>query len=348
MKDKGFKITCTDETTECNGEPELSSNQQEADTKVFLAAKFAQDIGCRDVGIFTVNSDVAILACYYSELINCRLLLQVGSGSNLRILDIGNNDLEEDLLKSLPSLHALSGCDSVSAINGIGKGKWLKTVTKSDKYIFAIQVLGEDIAVDKSTTNVIEKLFCHLYGMPEENEINDLPPTKDQLLQHVKRANYQSFIWKRALHGNPDITSPVGNGWSLSGDVLEVVWMESLPAPESVLGLKTCDCRRLKCNASCQCKILSLECTDICKCHTNCENVSYNDDSDTDDEEIEESIFMNTTLIYSIYLRNLYLHVLLNISIISREMLHNTSNFVEMIPAILKFECNCDSYDTNR
>ena len=71
MKDKGFKITCTDETIECNGEPELSSNQEEADTKVFFAAKFAQDLGCRDVGIFTVDSDVAILACYYSELLNC-------------------------------------------------------------------------------------------------------------------------------------------------------------------------------------------------------------------------------------------------------------------------------------
>ena len=232
------------------------------------------------------------------------MLLQIGSGSNLRILDIGNNDLEEDLLKSLASLQALSVCDSVSTINGTGKGKWLKTVTQSDEYIFAIQALGEDIVADKSTTNVIKKLFCHLYGMPEENEINDsryckfcknkipephqLPPTKDELLQHVKRANYQSFIWKRALHANPDITSPVGDGWSLSGDVLEVVWMESLPAPESVLELITCDCRRLKCNASCQCKILSLECTDICKCHANCENVSNSDDSDTDDKEIEE------------------------------------------------------------
>ena len=92
--------------------------------------------------------------------------------------------------------------------------------------------------MDESTPNIIEKLFCHLYGMPEENEINDaryrefcknkipephqLPPTKDELLQHVKRANYQSFIWKRALHANPDIRSPVGNGWSLSGDMLDV------------------------------------------------------------------------------------------------------------------------------
>ena len=77
----------------------------------------------------------------------------------------------ENLLKSLPPLHALSGCNSVSAINGIGKGKWLKTVIKSDRYIFAIQALGKDIVVDEITTNVIEKLFCHLYGMPEENEI---------------------------------------------------------------------------------------------------------------------------------------------------------------------------------
>ena len=62
MKDKEFKTTCTDETIECNWEPELSSKQEETDTKVFLAAKFDQDFGCRDVEIFTVDSDVAILA----------------------------------------------------------------------------------------------------------------------------------------------------------------------------------------------------------------------------------------------------------------------------------------------
>ena len=145
MKDKGFKITCTNETIECNREPELSSKQEEADTKVLLAAKFAQDLGCKDVRILTVDSDVAILACYYSQLLNFRLLLRIAGGSNLQILDIGNNDLEEDLLKSLPSFHALCECDSVSAINGIGKGKWQKTVTKSDEYIFPIRALGEDI-----------------------------------------------------------------------------------------------------------------------------------------------------------------------------------------------------------
>ena len=71
MKHKEFKITCTDEIIECNQEPKLSSKQEDADTKVFVAAKFSQDLGCRDVKIFTVDSDVPILAYYYSQLLNC-------------------------------------------------------------------------------------------------------------------------------------------------------------------------------------------------------------------------------------------------------------------------------------
>ena len=114
-----------------------------------------------------------------------------------------------------------------------------------------------------------------------------MPPTKDELIQHLKRANYQSFVWKRALQVNPDIPSPVGNGWSLKDDVWKIVWMETLPAPESVLELVTCDCRRLNCNGHCQCRALSLECTDVCKCHANCENIIYDNVSDPDEDGID-------------------------------------------------------------
>ena len=136
--------------------------------------------------------------------------------------------------------------------------------------------------------------------MPEEEEINEvryrkfckektpephqLSPTRDELIQHIKRANYQSFVWKRALLANPDISTPVGNGWSLNEDKLDIVWMEKLPAIESILELVTCDYRGSKCSGSCQCKILSLDCT----CRKNCENVSYNDHSDTDEEKIDK------------------------------------------------------------
>ena len=51
--------------------------------------------------------------------------------------------------------------------------------------------------------------------------------------------------------------------------------------------------------------------------------------------------------IYSIYLKNSYFSCFSDIPIISREMLQNTLNFLEMIPAIFKFEFNSDNYNTN-
>lgn len=290
----------------CNPLPALSSNQEEADTKVFLAAKHAEYIGCENVAIFTVDSDVANLACYYNQFFTCRLILRIGSGSHSRIFDIGKNTLKENVAKSLPSLHALSGCDSVSFTKGIGKKTWLKKASQNDEYLAAIATLGEDITVNEEALKHIEKLFCSLYGMGKENDINavrylkfcnhekvpephQLPPTKDELTQHVKRANYQSMIWKRALDVHPDIPSPINNGWESKDDFLEIVWMENLPAPESILEIVTCDCRRLKCGSSCQCQIFGLDCTDICKCHGNCENVTYeavnSDDEDGDNVE---------------------------------------------------------------
>ena len=291
----------------CQPFDELSSNQEEADTKVFLAAKLAQDIGCSNIGIFTVDSDVAILACFYAMKLQSRLLVNIGSGCNVRILDVGNTEWSVDLLNSLPSLHAISGCDAVSAFNGIGKAKWLSTVEKKEEYLCALDNLGESLEVSENLFANIEHLVCHLYGMPNEVDVNNgryktfcksktpephqLPPTKDELLQHVKRANYQSYIWKRAFMVNPDVPSPTGHGWSENDSHLEIVWMENQPAPESLLELVVCNCRRAKCADNCQCRILSMECTDVCKCAGNCENIVYDSDSsesDLDSEDNEE------------------------------------------------------------
>ena len=44
---------------------QLSSNQEEADTKVFLTTQFSENVGCSDITIFTVDSDIATLATSY-------------------------------------------------------------------------------------------------------------------------------------------------------------------------------------------------------------------------------------------------------------------------------------------
>ena len=119
----------------CQPVHQLSSNQEETDIKVFLAAKFAQEIGCRNADIFTVDSDVVILACYFAQMLEISLLVQIGSGNNYRIIDVKDHTWSDSIIQSLPSLHAISGCDAVIAFHGIEKAFWLSTIQKKEEYL---------------------------------------------------------------------------------------------------------------------------------------------------------------------------------------------------------------------
>ena len=69
-------------------ETELCSNQQEADTKIFLGAKFVSTRGCNNVSIHTVNSDVAILALYYAPMLSNPSYTKIGAGKNENTLNL--------------------------------------------------------------------------------------------------------------------------------------------------------------------------------------------------------------------------------------------------------------------
>ena len=100
----------------------------------------------------------------------------------------------------------------------------------------------------------------------------------------MKRGNYQYLDWKQASNTNFELHSPIGHSWQDNERRLEIVWMECKPAPESLMKLITCNCQRALCGDDFQCRILSLECTDLCKCTGNCENAQYCE-NEKDDEE---------------------------------------------------------------
>ena len=106
------------------------------------------------------------------------------------------------------------------------------------------------------------KLFCLKQARNES-----LPPTSDCLLQHTKRANYQTLIWKHALEAQPNIPSPVENGWhhDKNGQLTPTLMTQS-PAPEAVLELISCGCKKAKCQCNCSCSRQSMACTEACVC----------------------------------------------------------------------------------
>ena len=75
VKDQAFVIRVQEDELKCVPINELCSSQEEADTKMFLAANYVALTGQRKAFIITVDSDVAILACYYAPFINLDLLV---------------------------------------------------------------------------------------------------------------------------------------------------------------------------------------------------------------------------------------------------------------------------------
>ena len=92
---------------------------------------------------------------------------------------------------------------------------------------------------------------------------SSLPPTLDALSMHVRRANYQAVIWRRALHPGSSLPGPHGYGWLCkpeSGDdpashsSVEIQWMTRPAAPQALLDLVECGCTSGCSTQRCRCR----------------------------------------------------------------------------------------------
>ena len=129
-------------------------------------------------------------------------------------------------------------------------------------------------------------MFCQ---KKQRSEV--LPPTSDALTQHIKRANYQAYVWRNALTAMQQLPPPECNGWCIEGTILKPVLMTRDPAPRRLLELTTCQCRRSMCRANCSCSGTGLPCTESCLCMADeeaCQNPHRTPlyfDSDSEDSD---------------------------------------------------------------
>ena len=309
IKDQGYCITANHGILSIRQVPEISSEQEEADTKMFLCAQFAASLGFDSAEIVTVDSDVSILSLYFQHILSeLNMYIQMGSGTKRELFHVTSHNLDESIIMALPGVQALSGCDSTSAVCGIGKVKMFKAICSDDRFLSAAALLGETEDLDPNVADVLEELFCNLYGVKDEIDINEaryrlfcerkkvpephrLPPTKDALYLHFKRCNFQVREWKSALQASRAQADPDGNGWFTNEEgALEVRWMENNAAPEEMLEFITCACKKSKCiTGKCQCHAVNLKCTVLCLC-SSCENKVMhgilNEDHGSDTESV--------------------------------------------------------------
>ena len=178
-------------------------------------------------------------------------------------------------------------------------------------YVEAFAHLRNRFQVDRHLISVLEMLVCDIYGKKSifntqcsidavryslycqrEGKISceTLPPCKNSLRLHILRANYQAGIWLRALENFIYAPAPDGHGWTINDGQLNILWMTCKPAPEEILELISCTCK--KCDQSCTYAQHKLSCTDACKC-SHCENISEDilfDDSDVSDLDTDDDM----------------------------------------------------------
>ena len=104
---------------------------------------------------------------------------------------------------------------------------------------------------------MLQEILLHELKNPDPVK---LPPTSDSLYFHSKRVAYVTAIIKNAL--DRIICHPLDDDW------INVIWMAQKSAPDDILGLVSCGCKKSKCTKESRCLCIphGVPCTDFCSC----------------------------------------------------------------------------------
>jgi len=255
----------------CLEVPELQCWQEEADGRMLLHAHHAVKEGYEAVVLSSEDTDVFVLSLACSSIIPAPLFQKKRTPTRTHLIDVKQTaeSLGSDVCEASVGMHAYTGCDSVSAFGGKGKGSTLKTIKTGGTVRRAFCELGQSWEVTDELFQKLESFTCRLYAPREtvsdvselryrvfcakngDVESHQLPPCKDGLRKHAMRANYQTALWRRCLMNNPECPEPTDSGWVVEcvdgKDVLTVNWMTVALAPSGVLELLACVCKK-ECN----------------------------------------------------------------------------------------------------
>lgn len=260
---KAYLITSDDgKTTHKEELKDLTSSQEETDSRVVLYLKYAEQKQYKFVRVKSPDTDVFFILLYYAgSTPGIKVLFDTGSGNHQRLIDV--TQLAEhhgsETCEALIGCNAFSGCDSTSAFKGIGKIKPIKTMLRNRRYIQILAQLGKEWNVEDEVTDELESFTCALYGrahkihsvnefrntrlnelcsqsgiLPSKNiDMSGMPPCKQSLIQHIRRVNYQVAVWKRAHIAFPTVPkASESHGWKVEDDIIQPVWYEGNIVPQ--------------------------------------------------------------------------------------------------------------------
>ncbi|MES9884531.1 MAG: hypothetical protein ABW185_27110 [Sedimenticola sp.] len=298
----------------------LQTTHEEADVIIVQQVVHLASSGTDHIRVVCDDTDVFVLLCHHYDLLNlsCKLTM-AGTSQGRTVVDIPETvDKESEIVPHLLAAHAVSGCDTVSYLFGIGKGTVIKTLKAGRK----LELMGH---VDSEVKDIVAEATTFIagcYGVTGETNMSDvryhvwaskmgkrnvaaapdlksLPPTSEAFVEHVCRAHLQACIWRSAVLPDPPALDPTLLGWSLDEASTLLIPVPMRPsvstAPQNVLEMIRCGCASAKpcASARCGCYAAKLSCSMFCNCHG--ERMCANEctkvcNVSVDDEDINEIV----------------------------------------------------------
>jgi hypothetical protein len=284
--DKLKKFFVTADTTSDNnqGHPIIVHSHEEADTIIVLhAASIPPNYS---LYVDSPDTDVALLLISFFKELPSSCTFLTGKNDSRRKIDIKQiyDNLGPDRVSAILGFHALTGCDTTGKFAGRSKETAFKLFLNANESILkALASLGSDNFNIDIEYNFLEQFVCLLYKsektLPEtrwhyfskkQAQDEHLPPTRGALLQHILRAHFITHIWKTSTIHNPLQWDPTKYGWEMVSDKLQPIMTKDPSAPDAILELVKCNCKKGCLTNACSCKGNNLPCTEICGCSSYC------------------------------------------------------------------------------
>lgn len=254
----------------------------DADTMIIQTAiEVSQN---RNVVVVGTDTDLLILLIQLSQPNNCLYLFKPGSGTHPnKVYNISHvqQSLPTDFCSNLFFLHAMTGCDTTSALYRQGKKKAFNLLQKNPELQKCVDVFNNPSSSEGAIISNVEVFLLALYGAPgttkslnmhryhcfmkavakgpvhTQLQLASLPPTSATAKEHSLRVYHQVQHWL----GNDLV--PTKWGWKMMNGQLHPILTQKPPAPDNLLNLISCNCKT-GCERGCGCKKAGIQCSLLC------------------------------------------------------------------------------------
>ena len=286
-KNKSSFISLLADELECHGIRTLIASD-DADTLIVKTA-LEQSISINsDVEIKCEDTDVFVLLVYHYSLTDHQTIsdIYVTTGECSYSVSEMCSYLNDDQKHNILFIHAISGCDTTSAMFGQGKKKVFKKLSSNQAVQSDINKFYENNIDKEELISAGIKIIQYIYGSIDKSlasvrykKYNQmlakgriaperLPPTNGAATQHLLRVYLQIQDW---LNLSSMSLNPIEYGWHQSENTYQPVTNLEDIAPPEILNVIACKCNG-DCTTRCGCKKGGLKCLEACGCGELCSN----------------------------------------------------------------------------